>query len=252
MVMRSFKEEQQRLQNELLALGNLVEKALVTSVDALKRRDLTGSQQLIVLEQQIRKKRFAVEMDCLTLIATQRLSDRDMRAITAMLEIATELERIGAYAGDTARIPFMVIEQPLLALLVDVYGMAIKAQEMLQRAMQAFISRDLGLARAVLSEGREVDDLYNRLYRDLLGLVKGKSRKNGSRAVVNQARYLSRVARNLKRAADHVAAICQWGVFCVTGDVSRMEEESIVVTPEYPSHAQEVVENAQEESMLSC
>jgi phosphate transport system protein len=168
-----------------------------------------------------------------------------------MLEIATELERIGAYAGDIARIPFMVIEQPLLSLLVDVYGMAIKAQEMLQRAMQAFISRDLDLARAVLSEGNEVDDLYNRLYRNLLGLVKGKSRKNGSRTAVNQARCLSRVARNLKRAADHVAAICHWGVFCVTGDVSRVEEGSIVVSPEYPSHSQGVVERAQEEGVLS-
>jgi phosphate transport system protein len=191
-------------------------------------------------------------MDCLTLIATRRLSDGDMRAITATLEIATELERIGAYAGDIARIPFMVIEQPLLALLVDVHSMAIKAREMLQRAIQAFVSRDLGLACAVLSEGHEVDDLYNRLYRSLLGLVKGKSRKNGSRAAVNQARYLTRVARNLKRAADHVAAICQWGVFCVTGDVSRMGEESAVISPEYPAHAQEATEKVKEESLLSC
>lgn len=219
-------QELEHLQNEVLALGSMVEKSVVDSVDMLKRRDLAGAQRLISLDQRINKKRFAIEMDCLTLIVTQQPLDGDLRLITTVLEIVTELERIGDYTRDIARTPFMIIDGPLMNLLVDVHRMATKTQSMLHRALEAFARRDLVLARSIPAEDAEVDLLYNRVYRDLLVFIRENSQARGnSRVLVNQARYLARIARNLERAADQVPHICGWVAFVITGEVEGDEEE---------------------------
>jgi phosphate transport system protein len=228
----TFDRELQRLHDELLAMSDMAERALVASVEALKRRDLAGAQELIALERQLGKKRFAVEMDCLTLVATQPSGNGDLRTITAILEVAGELERIAAYAGDNARIPFMVVEPPLLGLLADLHQIALKAQAMLHQAMQALMQRDLalasrlaGLAQAIPGEDLQMTALYDQVYRDLLTFTQASSRKNSPRAVVNQARYLSRVARNLKAAADQVTHIAEWVVVAIT--VERPVPDSV-------------------------
>jgi phosphate transport system protein len=215
--MHTYEQELERLQNEALALGGMVEKSVVESVDMLKRRDLVGAQRLISLDQRINKKRFAIEMDCLTLIVTQQPQEHDLRVITSVLEIVTELERMGDRTRDIARTPFMIIDGPLVNLLVDIHRMAIKTQSMLHRALEAFARRDLALAQEIPAEDAEVDALYNGVYRDLLALIRGNSQARGnSRLLVNQARYLARMARNLERAADQVPHICGWVAFALT------------------------------------
>jgi phosphate transport system protein len=226
MLMQSVDQELTRLRNEVSALGGLVEKSVLESVDMLKRRDLSGAQRLIGLDQRIKKKRFAIEMDCLTLIITQEPADGDLHAITAMLEIATELERMGENTRDIARMPFVIIDGSLQNLLVDIHRMAGKTQYMLHRAMEAFIQRNVALARTVPPEDGEVDALYTRVYDDLLAHMRGNShKKSNSRALVNQARYLARAARNLERIGDQVATICQWVVFSATGEIIEFERE---------------------------
>ena len=85
MLMQTFEQELQRLQNEVLALGDMVERAIVEAVDTLKQRDLTGSQRLLSFDHQIAKKRFAIEMDCLTLIITQQPMEIFTNNITMIL-----------------------------------------------------------------------------------------------------------------------------------------------------------------------
>ena len=94
----SYDRELQRLQDEVLALGSMVENALTEAVELLKRRDLEGSRRLIAADNEINHRRFALESDALVLIATQQPMARDLRVIAAVLEVATELERIGDYA----------------------------------------------------------------------------------------------------------------------------------------------------------
>ena len=227
-------KELQRLESEVLDLGSMVEIALVGSVDMLKRRDLAGAQQLITLHRRINKKRFTIEMDCLTLIVTQQPLDGDLRVITSMMEIVSELERMGEYSRDIARTPFMVIDGPLLALLVDIHAMATKTQGMLHRALQAFHQRDLVVARAIPAEDGDVDALYSRVYQDLLAFMKDNAQAKGnSRAMVNQGRYLGRMARNLERIADQVAHICGWVAFAVAGEMEVMETDSAPVVAEH-------------------
>ena len=220
-----FEQELQRLQDEVLVLGSMVERALVESVESLKQRDREKSRQLIAQDHELNKKRYALEAEALTLIATQQPMASDLRTIAAVLSIVSELERIGDYAKGIAKINLMIGDEPLLKPLVDVPRMAEKASDMLHRALQAFAQQDVELARAIPLEDDEVDDLYNQVYRELLIFIMSDPR------TIDQATYLLWVAHNLERAADRVANICERVIFTVTGEfleaVGGEEEEKV-------------------------
>jgi phosphate transport system protein len=212
--------ELQRLQDEILVLGSMVENALIESVEILKRRDMEGSRRLIAQDHVINEKRFAIEADALVAIATQQPMASDLRILAAVLVLATELERIGDYAKGIARINLMIGKGPLLKPLIDVPRMAEKAQSMLHRALDAFVRGDVALARAIPAEDDEVDGLYNQVYRELMTFIMSDPRN------IDQANYLLWVAHNLERAADRVTNICERVIFTVTGEMAEMDVEN--------------------------
>jgi len=215
----TFDRELQRLQDEILVLGSMVENAITESVEVLKRRDFEGSRRLIAQDRLINEKRFAIEADALVLIATQQPMASDLRILAAILMIATELERIGDYAKGIARINLMIGEGPLLKPLIDIPRMAEKARTMLHRALDAFIQRDVALARAIPAEDDEVDALYNQVYRELMTFIMANPRN------IDQANHLLWAAHNLERAADRVTNICERVIFTVTGRLAEMDVE---------------------------
>jgi phosphate transport system protein len=219
MVRQTFEQELQNLQDEVLALGSMVENAIVESVEVLKRRDVEGARKLIAGDRVINEKRFAIEADCLVLIATQQPLAGDLRTLAAVLEIVTELERMGDYAKGIARINLMMGEEPLIKPLIDIPRMAEKARDMLHRALDAFVRRDVALARAIPTEDDEVDALYNQVYRELLTFIMADPH------TIDRATYLLWVAHNLERAADRVTNICERVVFTVTGEMMEMDTE---------------------------
>ncbi len=219
MLRQSYERQMQSLEDEILVLGSMVEKALVDAVDCLKRRDFEGSKRIIAGDRQINAKRFAIESDTLVLIATQQPMAVDLRVLAAILEISTELERIGDYAKGISRINLMIGEQPLIKPLVDIPRMAAKAADMLHRALDAFVRRDVDLARSIPKEDDEVDALYNQVDRELLTYIISDPR------VYEQASRLMWVAHNLERAADRVTNICERVVFTVTGEMRELDVE---------------------------
>ena len=224
MLMQPLESDLQHLQKEVWALGLIVERAIVESVDVLQQRPPNGSQPLITLDHQITQKRLAIELDCIHLIAAQHAPGDGLRTIVSMLEIAIELERIGDYITDIAKIHFMLVrvEAPLLALFVDICLMATKTQKMLHRALEALQRQDLALARCVFFEDDEIDALHDQVYFKLLASMSGRSR-----AAIKKLRYLSQIARNLERAADRVTNICEWIAFSVTGEMTLVDDEKV-------------------------
>jgi phosphate transport system protein len=215
----SFERYLQRLQDETLALGSMVENALTESVEILKRRDMKGSRRLIAQDRLINEKRFAIEDEALVLIAIQQPIATDLRTIAAVLDITHELERIGDYAKGIAKINIMIGEQPLVKPLVDIPAMAAEAQSMLHRALEAFVQRDAGLARAIPAEDDKVDSLYNQVYCELITYLLDDP------SAIEQANYLLWVAHNLERSADRVTNICERVVFTVTGEMVELDVE---------------------------
>jgi phosphate transport system protein len=219
MTRQTFDQELQRLQDDLLSMSSMVEEALVKSVEMLKQRDFVGSQRLIAGDKLINDKRFAIESDALTLIATQQPMAGDMRLLAAILEIVTELERIGDYAKGIARINLLIGEQPLVKPLIDLPIMAQKARYMLHRSLEAFVQRDAELARAIPKQDDEIDGLYNQIYRELISYIMEDPR------TIEGANYLLWVAHNLERTADRVINICERVVYTVTGELSELNSD---------------------------
>jgi len=212
-----YERELERLQDETLALGSMVENALTESVDILKRRDMEGSRRLIAQDRLINEKRFAIEADALTLIATQQPLAGDLRVIAAVLDITHELERIGDYAKGIAKINLLIGKEPLIKPLVDLPRMAEKASNMLHRALTAFAERDAAQAWAVPVEDDEVDNLYNQIYRELVTYILA------DQSIIERANYLLWAAHNLERAADRVTNICERVIFTVTGKMVELD-----------------------------
>jgi len=214
---QSFEQQLQKLQEDVLVLGSMVENAITEAVSALKRRDLEASRRLILADREINEKRFAIESECLTLIATQQPLAGDLRTIAAVLEIATELERIGDYAKGIARISLMIGTEPLVKPLIDIPRMAEKARDMLHRALEAFIRRDAAAARAIPEEDSEIDALYNQVYRELLTYIIADPR------TIDGATHLLWAAHNLERTGDRVTNICERVIFTVTGEMTELD-----------------------------
>jgi phosphate transport system protein len=219
MIRETFDRELQFLQDELLALGSMVEDALIESVDCLKRHDFEGSRRLMEADLQINAKRFEIEDEVLTLIATRQPVASDLRILAAILEISGELERIGDYAKGIGKINLLIGDQKFLKPLIDVPAMAEKARSMLHRSLDAFIQRDVDLARAIPKEDDEVDGLYDQVFRELMTYVMSDPR------AIEQANYLLWAAHNLERAADRVTNLCERVVFTVTGELEELDKK---------------------------
>ena len=215
-----FDRELQNLQDQMLSLASKVESALIESVESLKKRDILWSEQTIAEARLINKKRDAIDQACLVAIATQQPLASDLRILAAVLDITSELERIGDYAKGIAKINIMIGEQPLLKPLIDVPLMAERARDMLHRSLDAFIQRDIVLAKAIPLDDDEVDQLYNLVYEELMSFV---ARDSG---VIQQANYLLWAAHNLERAADRVTNICERVIFTVTGEFVELDQEA--------------------------
>jgi phosphate transport system protein len=213
MLRETFHRDMKRLQDDILLLGSMVEEMLIDSVEVLKLRDMDGSQRLMAYDQQVNQKRMAIEQNTLTLIATQQPTAGDLRTLAAILDIASELERMGDYAKGIAKINVMIGPGELIKPLIDIPRMAQKSVDMLHRALEAFVQRDVEAAHLIPLEDDEVDALYNQVYRELITYIM-KDPQN-----MDQATYLTWAAHNLERTADRVSNICERVIFTVTGEV---------------------------------
>ena len=211
----AFHKKLREIQDDVLVMGSMAEKAIIASVRALKERDLKAAEQIISDDTRINKKRFEIENKCVQLIVTQQPMASDMRVIMAVVNIIPERERIGDYAEGIAKIVVLIGDEPPLKPLVTIPRMAEKTVDMLRRSLEAFINHDASAARQIAAEDDEVDNLYNELFRVLISFMVEDPK------TITRATRLIWVSHNLERAADRVTNICERVVFTVTG---KMEE----------------------------
>ena len=212
-----YHKKLREIQDDVLAIGSMVAKATSYSIEALEERDLEKARQIIADDLIINKKRFNIEEKCVQLIATQQPMASDLRTIIGVLNIITEIERIGDHAEGIAKIVVMIGDEPPLKPLIDIPRMGKKANDMLHRSLDALINHDANMARQIVSEDDEVDNLYDRVFHELLAIMAGDPK------TITRATRLIWVAHNLERIADRVTNICERVVYMVTG---KMEEIS--------------------------
>ena len=212
----SFDRHLHELQDDLLVMGSMVEKALERSMEALKNRNLEMARQVIEDDAKINQERFDIEEKCVELIATQQPMASDLRVIIAVLNIIVDLERIADHAEGNAKIAVMIGKEPPLKPLIDLPRMNQKTVDMLRRSLDAFVNRDAEAARRICGDDDEVDQLYDQVFRELLTFMAEDPK------TITRATRLIWVGHNLERSADRVTNICERVVYLVTGKMSEI------------------------------
>jgi len=207
-----------QLIEEILLLDSMVENAIRDSVEALKYQDLRLARTVYANDKYINEKRYLLETNCMSTIATQQpLAGHDLRLLASILEVAAELERMGDYAKGIAKICLMIDKKPLIKSLIDIPRMMDHSLSMLHRAVWAFVEGNAELAKEIPSEDDKVDQLYNQVYRDLVAVMFADP------STIDQANHLMWAAHNLERLADRVTNICERTIYAVTGQMTEID-----------------------------
>jgi phosphate transport system protein len=209
----AFQEHLKDLEQDLFTMGEMVTLAVNRSIKALKERNLEEADRIINDDQYINKKRWEIEEKCIQLIARQQPVATDLRELIAILNIITELERMGDYAEGVAKIVVKIGDQEPVKPLIDIPRMAEIAIEMINKTLRAYAERDEKSARLICDQDDEVDALYNQVYRELLTIMIEDPR------TITRATYLIWTSHNLERIADRVTNICERIIFLVTGEM---------------------------------
>jgi phosphate transport system protein len=216
----SYHQQLKSLQDELLVLASMVDKAIERSVHALKERDLELARQVIAGDSAIDRRCLDIEERCVQLIVTQQPVAGDLRLILSIIHLLGEMERMGDHAEGIAKITLMIGDEPPLKPLIDIPRMAEKTREMFRRSLDAFSNRDVQAAKEVCAEDDVVDGLYDQVYRELLTFMLEDPR------TITRATRLIWVAHNLERCADRATNICERTVYAVTGKIDSLKASS--------------------------
>lgn len=211
-----FEQQLTEIQEEMLVLGGMVDAAIQRSIQALRGRDTSLAHQVVSEDVLVNQKRYEIEERCLELIATQQPLAVDLRTIVAVLHIAVELERMGDHAEGIAKVAIMVSDEPPLPPIADIPLMAEIARRMLMSSLDAFKLRDSARARTICDEDDEVDALYEKVYRELIGRIIEDP------MTTDRATHLTWAAHNLERIADRVTNICERVVYLVEGRIQEL------------------------------
>ena len=216
MTRQLFDKQLREMQDEVLIMGSMVEKAIQRSMEALRTRDASLSNAVVEDDRGINAKRYEIEEKCIHTIALQQPMAADLRVLVAVLFIATELERMADHAEGIARINLMLGDEPLPLVLADISEMADKASDMLRRALTSFVERDASAARLICDEDDQIDTLYDASYHTLI------QEMIRTPADVQRITYLIWTCHNLERIADRVTNICERVIFMVTGQLEEI------------------------------
>lgn len=210
-------QEIRLVQDELLLLGSLVEQAILNSVEALQRRDIVAARHVYENDRKINGKHFAIENHILITFATQSPLAGDLRLLAAMLEVNTELERIGDYAKGIAKVAMHLAETEHPIPIREISAMADLSTSMLHRSLGAFVAGDIAAAHAIPEEDSQVDELYETTYKKIVeGMIKNPE-------TIDLANQVVWVIHNLERTADRVTNICERIVFIVSGELVEFD-----------------------------
>ncbi|MEI7556059.1 phosphate signaling complex protein PhoU [Candidatus Chlorohelix sp.] len=209
-----FRKSLSDLQDSLIDMASMVDKAMHLSLYIMKTRDHRQAESLIRADSDINTKRYELEEEAMRLLATQQpVLSRDLRLVAAVMHIAGELERMGDYAKGLARISEKMEGLAPTSALVLMDKMMQISREMLNQSIDAFLKGDIELARELIRRDDEIDVLYNEAYHDLLKRMMEDNR------VVDLATYMLWAIHNVERMGDRITNICERIIFVETGQI---------------------------------
>ena len=209
----AFNRDMQDIQAQIMKMGGLVEMAILDAADALASRDQEKAEEVRAKDKAVDLLEEQINDDAAQLIALRAPTAIDLRLVLSVLKISANLERIGDYAKNMAKRTSVLAQLPAIEEAhVSLRRMAREVQLMLKDALDAYIQRDATLAMDVIDRDRDIDQLYNALFREFLTFMLEDPRN------ISACMHLHFIAKNTERMGDHVTAIAEQVVYLVTGE----------------------------------
>ena len=206
-----FERQLLELNNELIQMGSMIERAIEMGISALVRQDVEKAKKAIAYDEEIDEQEKTVESLCMKLLLQQQPVAKDLRLISAALKMITDMERIGDHAADISEMTILMSERS--AINIDlVESMAKETTDMVIKCVDAFVNKDLDLARTVIAQDDVVDDLFADFKQQLIKKI-NENVKNGE-----QATDMLMVAKYFERIGDHATNIAEWVIYSITGE----------------------------------
>ncbi len=206
-----YLQELRDVTNEVIQMANLVKKMLMDVMYSLENKDLHLAKKIIAIDDLIDKKELEIEDHCIDLIATQNPIASDLRRITTILRMITDLERIADLCVNIAKIVVTNNGRDFIKPLIDLPRMQTICSEMIEQAIASFIKEDVDLARHVICRDDEVDIIYESIYLELLTMLSEDSE------LKDQIVLLLLIGRYLERIADHTTNISERTIYMMLG-----------------------------------
>jgi phosphate transport system protein len=222
-VSRKFENELQNLRNKILQLGEMVTNAIAQACSSLESWEEGPALATIAGDHQVNSLEVDIDETCLTLIALYQPAATDLRFITTAMKIVTTLERIGDLAGNISHYAL-----DLIAALDDridltaQLDMAVRAQELLHKSLQAFIDWDVELALNMARSDKAIDKLYQDTLWDAVNRMQGQELQT-----MHNIMRTFMISKFLERIGDHSVHICEMVVFMVKGRIIRHQKATL-------------------------
>ena len=206
-----FEQQMEILHTELIELGALCEQAIGRTYEVLLEGNQRAAEEIIKKDQVVDAKEREIEDLCFRIILQQQPVARDLRQVSAALKMITDMERIGDHAGDISEMTLLMSDEPYIISPEEIQGMAKETTDMVIKSVDAFVKRDMELAKKVIAQDDVVDDLFMKVKQDLIQMI-NKSAENGE-----QAADILMVAKYFERIGDHATNIAEWVIYSITG-----------------------------------
>ena len=204
-------ERLDRLNRELIEMGALIEHAIESASHALINQDVSAAAKAIAFDQEVDQKERDIEALCMKLLLKQQPVARDLRLISAALKMITDMERIGDQAADISGLVIYLAGKPYIKKLEHLTQMAAAAIRMVTGAVDAFVKRDLSLARQIIEMDDVIDDLFDVVKYELIECIRVDA-SSGEQAI-----DLLMIAKYFERIGDHAQNIAEWVEYALTG-----------------------------------
>lgn len=217
-----FDRQLERLNDEMIEMGSMIEAAIEKAVSALVTQDVEKAKAAIKADDEIDHQERDIENLCLKLLLQQQPVASDLRQISSALKMITDMERIGDHAADISEITIMMAGKPYIKKLEHIQEMAKETMQMLVNAVDAYVEKDMQKAQNVIKCDDVVDDLFNQVKTELIQLIHEDADAG------EQAADLLMVAKYFERIGDHATNISEWVIFSITGTHVEDKEEQIL------------------------
>lgn len=206
-----FDEQLDMLSSSLLEMGSLIERAIESATQALVKQDVEAANAAIAADQEVDQKEREIESQCLKLLLQQQPVAKDLRFISAALKMITDMERIGDQAADIAGLVIYIADEPYIKELTHLPRMAKTAIAMVTGSLDAYVNKDVALAREVMAMDDIIDDLFTVIKNELIDKIRSDA------SAGSQALDLLMIAKYYERIGDHAQNIAEWVEYAMTG-----------------------------------